>query len=402
MTAQLQSILEAEGLSSLLGKFNEQGVTDSILGDLTDSDLKDIGIDKLGERKRLLALFASGLGSSGSKQPESCSGLSADEPTIKVASPLAHVETSRKMIKIPSGVYVSEELGFAEVPVQEFLMSEFRVVFDEWKEIYEWAIDNGFAFRSAEDFENELLQTMQLEYPVFEEGELQGLRAIYKAKLVDERSRGESESDAKTAAYRHILLEKGCGRPEGVLGSVIKVNWFDVIVWCNAKSAKEGLRPAYFSGGSKSSPSYTTHYAGGMIHHPIAYDTSADGYRLPTVVEWVYVAAEGVPDKGSNPNLGPNLLGVYGMPVCKPSFEDLYEDPEGIEDWLWDSSAQRETLGREYRQTSRQRGSGLHAMNMLYKNGFHTARNSPGTMNSKSKGGLFGFMKSANSKLLFD
>lgn len=57
MTEKLQSILEAEGLSALLGKFNEQGVTDSILGDLTDSDLKELGIDKLGERKRLLAVF---------------------------------------------------------------------------------------------------------------------------------------------------------------------------------------------------------------------------------------------------------------------------------------------------------------------------------------------------------
>jgi hypothetical protein len=36
---------------------NEQGVTDSILGDLTDSDLKELGVEKLGERKRLLAAF---------------------------------------------------------------------------------------------------------------------------------------------------------------------------------------------------------------------------------------------------------------------------------------------------------------------------------------------------------
>jgi formylglycine-generating enzyme required for sulfatase activity len=58
MTEKLQSILEAEGLSALLGKFNDQGVTDSILGDLNDSDLKELGVDKLGERKRLLAAFS--------------------------------------------------------------------------------------------------------------------------------------------------------------------------------------------------------------------------------------------------------------------------------------------------------------------------------------------------------
>jgi hypothetical protein len=57
MTKKLQSALEAEGLSSLLDKFTAQGVTDSVLSDLSDSDLQQLGIDKLGERKRLLAAF---------------------------------------------------------------------------------------------------------------------------------------------------------------------------------------------------------------------------------------------------------------------------------------------------------------------------------------------------------
>ena len=58
MTERLQSILAAEGLSSLLEKFKEQGVTDSILSELSDSDLKELGVGKLGERKRLLSAFA--------------------------------------------------------------------------------------------------------------------------------------------------------------------------------------------------------------------------------------------------------------------------------------------------------------------------------------------------------
>ena len=57
MTKNLQSILEAEGLSYLLDKFATQGVTDSVLTDLSDSDLQQLGIDKLGERRRLLAAF---------------------------------------------------------------------------------------------------------------------------------------------------------------------------------------------------------------------------------------------------------------------------------------------------------------------------------------------------------
>lgn len=58
MTSNLQSILEAEGLTEHLCKFTDQGVTDTILGELTDSDLKELGIEKLGERKRLLIALA--------------------------------------------------------------------------------------------------------------------------------------------------------------------------------------------------------------------------------------------------------------------------------------------------------------------------------------------------------
>lgn len=57
MIEKLTSLLQAEGLEHQLSNFTDQGVTDSILADLSDGDLKDLGVDKLGERKRLLAVF---------------------------------------------------------------------------------------------------------------------------------------------------------------------------------------------------------------------------------------------------------------------------------------------------------------------------------------------------------
>ena len=57
MIKKLKSILESEGLLHLLSNFTDQGITDSILSDLSTDDLRDIGIDKLGDRKRLLASF---------------------------------------------------------------------------------------------------------------------------------------------------------------------------------------------------------------------------------------------------------------------------------------------------------------------------------------------------------
>lgn len=65
MTKNLQSILEAEGLSSLFEKFATQGVTDFVLTDLADSSLQQLGIDKLGARRRLLAAFGKPSGPSG-------------------------------------------------------------------------------------------------------------------------------------------------------------------------------------------------------------------------------------------------------------------------------------------------------------------------------------------------
>lgn len=59
MIEKLTSILQSEGLEHLLTNFTDQGVSDSILGDLSDSDLKDLGVEKLGERKRLLSAFKS-------------------------------------------------------------------------------------------------------------------------------------------------------------------------------------------------------------------------------------------------------------------------------------------------------------------------------------------------------
>ena len=57
MTQKLLTILKAEELTEHAEKFESRGVTDSILDQLADSDLREIGIVKLGERKRLLSAF---------------------------------------------------------------------------------------------------------------------------------------------------------------------------------------------------------------------------------------------------------------------------------------------------------------------------------------------------------
>jgi formylglycine-generating enzyme required for sulfatase activity len=57
MNKELTSILNDLGLSDLLSLFEAQDIDDSVLADLSDAELKGIGIDKLGTRKKLLAAF---------------------------------------------------------------------------------------------------------------------------------------------------------------------------------------------------------------------------------------------------------------------------------------------------------------------------------------------------------
>jgi formylglycine-generating enzyme required for sulfatase activity len=112
VTEKLKSILEAEDLTALLVKFNEQGVIDSILGDLTDADLKDLGVAKLGERRRLLASFRT-----------SCGGAVA---VSVVEKPLAHASGSAPSITSASPAEATKDspwfnsLGMPFVPIPRF------------------------------------------------------------------------------------------------------------------------------------------------------------------------------------------------------------------------------------------------------------------------------------------
>ena len=82
------------------------------------------------------------------------------------------------------------------------------------------------------------------------------------------------------------------------------VRWYDAVVYCNLRSMDEGLIPVYSLGGETDPSKWSgivstttgdvTKYCGpsstDTTWNGMTFDTTADGYRLPTEAEWEYIA----------------------------------------------------------------------------------------------------------------
>jgi formylglycine-generating enzyme required for sulfatase activity len=164
---------------------------------------------------------------------------------------------------------------------------------------------------------------------------------------------GREGADGRSGTYSSTFSD-GTAPSGDKLEPVTNINWLDALAWCNAYSELTGKTPVYKYNGA------VLKNAGTATASSVTADADADGYRLPTVDEWMVAARGGDPantthwpykyagsnnandvgwHSGNKPGTSTSQVGMKAQNLL-----GLFDMTGNVREWCWDN------LGTNLRQ----------------------------------------------------
>ena len=130
---------------------------------------------------------------------------------------------------------------------------------------------------------------------------------------------------------------------------VEQVCWFNPIEYCNRRSIMDGLTPCYSYSTYGSNPdNWPSGWNSSPSHHTnVSCDWTANGYRLPTEMEWMYAAKGGSQSQdytySASNNIGDvawywgnSSSGTKPVGTKAPNELGIYDMSGNVLEWCWD------------------------------------------------------------------